>query len=64
MRFISVMRLSFTGTAAEVTPINSLDHRVIGNGKRGEMTKKLQEAYFDIVYGRDSRYEHYLTYID
>jgi branched-chain amino acid aminotransferase len=54
----------FTGTAAEVTPINSLDHRVIGNGKRGEMTKKLQEAYFDVVYGRDSRYEHYLTYID
>jgi len=54
----------FTGTAAEVTPINSLDHRVIGNGKRGEMTKKLQEAYFDVVYGRNKKYEHYLTYID
>jgi len=54
----------FTGTAAEVTPINSLDHRVIGNGKRGEMTKQLQEAYFDVVYGRNKKYEHYLTYID
>ncbi len=54
----------FTGTAAEVTPINSLDHRIIGNGRRGEMTKKLQEAYFDVVYGRNKKYEHYLTYID
>jgi len=54
----------FTGTAAEVTPINSLDHRVIGDGKRGKLTKELQEAYFDIVYGRNSEFEHYLTYID
>ena len=52
-----------TGTAAEVTPVNSLDHRVIGNGKRGEVTKKLQDAYFDVVYGRDEKYKHYLTYI-
>jgi len=56
--------LFLTGTAAEVTPVNSLDHRVIGNGKRGEITKKLQEAYFDVVYGRDPKYEHYLTYIN
>ena len=53
----------FTGTAAEVTPINSLDNRVIGNGKRGEMTKKLQDAYFDVVFGRDDKYKKYLTYI-
>ncbi|NPA50195.1 MAG: branched-chain amino acid transaminase [Epsilonproteobacteria bacterium] len=53
----------FTGTAAEVTPINSLDHRVIGNGKRGEITKILQDAYFDVVYGRDERYFHYLTFV-
>ncbi len=53
----------FTGTAAEVTPINSLDHRVIGDGKRGEMTKKLQSAYFDVVYGRNDKYKDYLTYI-
>jgi len=56
--------LFLTGTAAEVTPVNSLDHRIIGNGKRGEMTKKLQEAYFDVVYGRNPKYEHYLTYIN
>lgn len=54
----------FTGTAAEVTPIQACDERVIGEGKRGEITKRLQEAFFDIVYGRDSRYAHYLTYVN
>lgn len=53
----------FTGTAAEVTPINSLDDRVIGNGSRGEMTKLLQDAYFDVVFGRNDKYKKYLTYI-
>ncbi|WP_200762719.1 branched-chain amino acid transaminase [Nitrosophilus alvini] len=53
----------FTGTAAEVTPINEVDGRVIGNGKRGEITKELQSAYFDVVYGRNPEYEHFLTYI-
>ena len=52
-----------TGTAAEVTPVRSLDHRVIGAGKRGEMTRRLQAAYFDVVHGRDEKYKHYLTYI-
>ncbi len=52
-----------TGTAAEVTPVRSLDHREIGNGSRGEMTKRLQAAYFDVVHGRDEKYKHYLTYI-
>jgi len=52
-----------TGTAAEVTPVRSLDHREIGNGSRGEMTKMLQAAYFDVVHGRDEKYKHYLTYI-
>lgn len=53
----------FTGTAAEVTPINSLDYRVVGDGKRGEMTEKLQSAYFDVVFGRNEKYKKYLTYI-
>ncbi|HIE34691.1 MAG TPA: branched-chain-amino-acid transaminase [Campylobacterales bacterium] len=53
----------FTGTAAEVTPIKEVDGRIIGNGKIGEMTKDLQEAYFDIVYGRDKEFEYMLTYI-
>ena len=53
----------FTGTAAELTPINSLDHRVIGNGRRGPVTEKLQSAYFDVVYGRNEKYKNYLTFI-
>ena len=55
--------LILTGTAAEVTPVKSFDHRVIGNGKRGPMTEKLQTAYFDVVFGRNEQYKHYLTYI-
>jgi len=53
----------FTGTAAELTPVREVDARVIGNGKRGEITKKLQDAYFDVVYGRNEKYKHLLTYI-
>jgi branched-chain amino acid aminotransferase len=53
----------FTGTAAEVTPINSLDSRVIGNGSRGEMTKLLQDSYFEVVCGKNSKYKKDLTYI-
>lgn len=51
----------FTGTAAEVTPIRELDGRIIGEGKRGPITEKLQSAFFDIVYGRDPKYKHWLT---
>lgn len=53
----------FTGTAAELTPVREVDARVIGDGKRGEITKKLQDAYFDVVYGRNKKYKQLLTYI-
>ncbi|MDD4505922.1 MAG: branched-chain amino acid transaminase [Sulfurospirillaceae bacterium] len=53
----------FTGTAAEVTPIRDVDNYVIGNGKRGAMTEQLQKAYFDVVYGRNPKYKHLLTFI-
>jgi len=53
----------FTGTAAEVTPIREVDGRTIGNGGRGPLTERLQEAYFDIVYGRNREYDSMLTYI-
>ena len=55
--------LFLTGTAAEVTPVHSFDHRVIGEGKRGPITETLQTAYFDVVFGRNEKYKHYLTYI-
>ena len=53
----------FTGTAAEITPVKELDARIIGNGSRGPITEKIQNAYFDVVYGRDTKYLHYLTFI-
>ncbi len=51
----------FTGTAAEVTPIREVDRVIIGSGKRGEITKKIQQTFFDIVNGRNSKYMHWLT---
>ncbi|MCW8895629.1 MAG: branched-chain amino acid transaminase [Sulfurimonas sp.] len=53
-----------TGTAAEITPVRIIDAREIGSGSRGEITEKIQSTYFDIVFGRNKEYEHYLTYID
>jgi branched-chain amino acid aminotransferase len=53
-----------TGTAAEVTPIREVDARVIGCGSRGEITEKLQSAYFDVVAGKNEKYLKYLTYIN
>ncbi len=41
--------LFFTGTAAEVTPIRSVDRIPVGNGKPGPITMELQRAYFNIV---------------
>lgn len=54
----------FTGTAAEITPIREVDARSIGKGTAGEITKKLQKAFFAIVNGENPKYNHYLTYIN
>ncbi|MCE2679375.1 MAG: branched-chain amino acid transaminase [Burkholderiales bacterium] len=51
----------FTGTAAEVTPVRELDNRTIGEGKRGPVTTELQKRYFDVVYGRNEKYESWLS---
>ncbi|HQX56890.1 MAG TPA: branched-chain amino acid transaminase [Pyrinomonadaceae bacterium] len=41
--------LFFTGTAAEVTPIRTVDRITVGSGKRGEITKRLQEEFFGVI---------------
>ena len=51
----------FTGTAAEVTPIRELDGRIIGAGKRGPITEKIQKRFFDVVNGRIARHKNWLT---
>jgi branched-chain amino acid aminotransferase len=43
--------LFFTGTAAEITPIRSVDRITVGEGKRGEVTRRLQERFFEIIRG-------------
>ncbi len=53
----------FTGTAAEVTPIRELDNRIIGNGKRGPITTKLQTMFFDCVSGKATNHANWLTYV-
>lgn len=52
-----------TGTAAEVTPVREVDHRRIGSGRRGPVTKALQSAFFDVVAGREPKYESWLSYL-
>ena len=52
----------FTGTAAEVTPIRELDRRTIGEGTRGPVTELIQKQFFDIVNGKSSTYDKWLTY--
>ncbi|MCD6248518.1 MAG: branched-chain amino acid transaminase [Hadesarchaea archaeon] len=54
----------FTGTAAEVTPIREIDGNVIGSGKRGEITGKLQRTFFETVRGRRPEYEDWLDYVE
>lgn len=54
----------FTGTAAEVTPIHSIDDNVIADGKIGPVTAKIRETYLDIVNGRNKEFVNFLTYVD
>lgn len=55
--------LFFTGTAAEVTPIRTVDNYTIGSGSRGPITKELQDAFFEIVHdGKDPH--DWLTFVD
>ncbi|MFU8815403.1 MAG: branched-chain amino acid transaminase [Pseudomonadales bacterium] len=50
-----------TGTAAEVLPVRELDGRIIGSGRRGPLTERLQAVYFDQVRGRRDAFAHWLA---
>ena len=56
--------LFFTGTAAEVVPIRSVDKKLISNGERGEITTILQKNYFDQVRGKRNSFSEWLYSID
>jgi len=53
----------FSGTAAEITPVREVDNRQVGNGKPGNVTRFVQEAYFKAVRGEDPKYAEWLTYV-
>jgi branched-chain amino acid aminotransferase len=49
------------GTGVQLAPVIELDHRPIGGGSIGPITRQLHEAYYAAVRGRDSRFAHWLT---
>jgi branched-chain amino acid aminotransferase len=50
-----------TGTAAEITPVISIDGRKIGNGKPGNITKQIVSTYSDIVKAKNDKYSSWLS---
>lgn len=53
----------YRSAAAEVTPVREVDRRQIGEGRRGPVTAALQAAFFDVVAGRESKYDRWLTFV-
>ena len=55
--------LFFTGTAAEVTPIRSVDRITVGSGKCGDLTKRIQKVFFEITSGEREGPGDWLTFV-
>jgi branched-chain amino acid aminotransferase len=70
VRFESMIRtdlyladeLFLTGTAAEVTPVRSVDQRTVGTGNRGPITAEIQATYFAAVRGEVPHYRHWIDW--
>jgi len=56
--------LFFTGTAAEVTPIRAVDRITVGTGRRGEITARIQQVFFEITSGEREAPGPWLTYVN
>lgn len=56
--------LFFSGTAAEITPIRSVDRITVGKGGRGQITEKIQRAFFEITKGERKPPGDWLTYVN
>jgi branched-chain amino acid aminotransferase len=56
--------LFFSGTAAEITPIRSVDRITVGAGGRGPITEKIQKAFFAITKGESAPPGDWLTYVN
>jgi len=55
--------LFFTGTAAEVTPIVEVDHRPVGDGKVGSVTRILSQRFFEVISTADGRYSSWFDFV-
>jgi len=53
----------FTGTAAEISPIGSIDRKKIGKGVAGPVTSKLRNEFMKIIKGKNPSYKNWLSYI-
>jgi branched-chain amino acid aminotransferase len=53
--------LFLCGTGAQISPVVEVDHRSIGSGGIGPVTKRIQERFFAAVHGRVPEYSHWLT---
>ena len=47
------------GTGAQIVHVESIDHRIIGDGKAGEITKRIQSLYFDVVRGKAEKFKQW-----
>ena len=56
--------LFFSGTAAEITPIRSVDRITVGAGGRGEITERIQKVFFEITKGDREAPGKWLTYVN
>ncbi len=56
--------LFFSGTAAEITPIRSVDRITVGSGGRGEITAKIQKRFFEITKGERPAPGNWLTFVN
>jgi branched-chain amino acid aminotransferase len=52
-----------TGTAAEIKPVRDIDHRKIGRGEAGPVTRRLQESLFSVVKGNDTKHNDWLAFL-
>lgn len=59
----SADEIFMTGTAAEVKSVAQVDDVIIGNGKMGQTTKRLQKEFMEVAMGNDQRFSHWLLYI-
>jgi len=57
----TVEEVFFTGTAAEITPIRSVDKIMVGEGKPGPVTKAIQKSFFDVVRNGNDKYNWLTT---